>query len=242
MARLTKTEAIAQLTALAAVVAIDERGEGFELRPKSAMGTSLTAMTERLRLASASEAIVRVHDASGRPWVLTLRFESAAMRGTEMAEAVFRAVGLRLDPAHRKAQRVAINGRAWLTAVNCQNVVDRDVVEARIIDVADGGVAVVTTRLLRPGDRLLLRARFFATELNTEVRVARIHEEGGLVEAGCRLIGITAEQRELLNEVIAYREPSQAPSIRELLDQFDPSGEAPSEAPSLWRRLLRKAA
>ena len=242
MARLTKTDAVAQLTAYPTILALNEQGGEFELHPKSANGTLLTALNQRLPLASTSHVTVRVSDGGGRPWVLTLRVESAAMCGTEMAETVLRAVGLRLDPAHRKAERLAINGQAWLTAVNCQNVVDGDVVEARVIDVADGGVAVVSDRLLRPGDRLLLRARFFANWFNAEVRVARLRERDGMVEAGCQFIGITREQRAALNEVMAYREPSPTPSIHSLLRDFDWDDQATTSSPSFWRRLLRKAA
>jgi hypothetical protein len=241
MASLTKTQAVEQLSTLPVIFALDEQGGEFELRPRSATGTLLTAVTERLRLASASGATVRIHDATGRPWLLTLRVESAAMRDTDTAETVFRAVGLTLDQAHRKAERVAINGQAWLTAVNCQNVVDRDVVEARIVDAAEGGVAVLTGRLLRPGDRLLLRARFFATWLDAEVRVARICEHDGMVEAGCQFIAISTDQRRVLRAVMEHREPEQAASVHSLLREFEWENEVEPEPSPLWRRLLRKA-
>ena len=97
MARLTKTQAVTQLTAYATIVAVDERDREFEFQPSSADGTLLTATTARLRLASASLAKVRVHDSDGRPWLVTLRVESAVMRDAEQAEMVLRAVGLRLD-------------------------------------------------------------------------------------------------------------------------------------------------
>ena len=242
MPSLTKAQAVAQLTAHPTILAVDEQGEKLELCPTSASGTLLTAVTERLRLVSASCATVRLHDATGRPWLLTLRVESAKMRDKNTAETVLRAVGLALDQAHRKAERVAINGQAWLTAVNCQNVVDRDIVEARILDAAEGGVAVLTSRLLRPGDRLLMRARFFATWLNAEVRVARVSEHDGLVEAGCHFIAISAEQRRVLRGVLEHREPSQAPNVQSLLRDFDWEEEAEPEPPALWRRLFRKAA
>jgi hypothetical protein len=242
MPRLSKTQAIAELCAYPTVVAHDEQGDEFELHPVSASGTLLTAVTERLRLASASHASVRIHDATGRPWVLTLRVESAEMRDKDTAETVFRAVGLALDQAHRKADRVAINGQAWLTAVNCQDVVDGDVVDARILDVAEGGVAIATARLLRPGDRLLLRARFFATWFNAEVRVARVSQRDGMVEAGCQFIAITSDQRRVLGQVMQHREPDQAPSIHNLLHDFDWDCDPISEPAPLWRRLLRKAA
>lgn len=239
MARLTKTQAVTQLTAYATVVAVDERDREFEFQPSSAKGTLLTATTGRLRLASASLAKVRMNDSDGRPWLVTLRVESAAMRDAEQAEMVLRAVGLRLDREHRKAERLPIGGQAWLTAVNCQNVVDQDVVEATILDVAEGGVAIVTQRLLRPGDRLLVRARFFATMLHAEVRVARIQEREGMVEAGCRFIAISTDQRRVLAEVMMHRESSQAAAIHSLLRDFD--WDEPAAPSPFWRRWLRKA-
>jgi hypothetical protein len=164
------------------------------------------------------------------------------MHDKDTAETRLRAVGLTLDRAHRKAERMAINGQAWLTAVNCQNVVDRDVVEARILDVAEGGVALITKRLLRPGDRLLLRARFFATWVNAELRVARVSERDGMVEAGCHFIALSSDQRRVLREVMEHREPSHAPSVRSLLSDVDWHEDVEPEPPSLWRRLRRKAA
>src|SRR5436305_5873040 len=201
MARLTRSEAVALLAASPLVTATDEHGVDFSFQPTSATGTQLVVRTERLRLASVSQATVRLHDAIGRPWLLDLRIESAELHRQYQAEAVLRAVGLRLDPAHRAAERIAIDGKAALTAINCKNVVDGDLVEARILDVAEGGVAVVTQRLLRPGDRLFIRARFFATEFDAEVRVARVSERNGMVEVGCRFISMTGDQRRTLRDV-----------------------------------------
>jgi hypothetical protein len=241
--RLTKTAAVAQLTAYPTIAALDEHGEEFELHPLSAVGTLLCARTERLWLASAATptALVRVHDGQGRPWQLTLRVESATMDGNDAAQTTFRAVGLRLDSGRRKAERVPIMGQAWLTAINCQNVVDEDVVEARILDVAEGGIAVATQRLLRPGDRLSLRARFFATLFSAEVQVVHVRERLGEVEAGCQFLTVTARQRAELREVMAYREPEREPGVHSLLRdvEWDQTGQQGS---SFWRRLLRKAA
>lgn len=242
MARLTKTEAVEQLAAQGTVLATDQSGQAFELQPRSADGTRLTALTGRLRLASATQATVRVQDQTGRPWIVTLRVEAAAMHSQDTAETVLRATGLRLDPAHRKAERVAINGRASLTAINCQNVVDADVVEARVFDLAEGGVAIATQRLLRSGDRLLLQARFFATEIEAEVRVARIRERrDGVVEAGCRFIALTREQRATVQDLLAHRNTGESLNIRSLLSDGESERAAASESAPLWRRVLRKA-
>jgi hypothetical protein len=241
VSRLTKTAAVAQLTAYPTIAALDDRGEQFELHPQSAAGTLLHARTDRLRLVSAATALVRVHDGQGRPWQLTLRVESAEMDGNDSAQTTFRAIGLRLDPGHRKSERVPIMGQAWLTAINCQDVVDDDVVEARILDVAEGGIAVTGQRLLRPGDRLSLRARFFATWFTAEVRVIHVRERLGEVEAGCQFLGISARQRAALREVMAYREPERDTGVQSLLRDFD-WDESQQDGSSFWRRLLRKAA
>ena len=98
-----------------------------------------------------------------------------------------------------------MGGHARLIAYSCQNVVDGDVVEGSIVDVSDNGVAFMTRRLLRPGDRLSFAGRFFATVVEAEVRVARIAEVAGQLQVGCTFIAIEPAERAKLRAVTAVR-------------------------------------
>ena len=109
-----------------------------------------------------------------------------------------------------------MGGHARLIAYSCQNVVDGDVVEGSIVDVSDNGVAFMTRRLLRPGDRLSFAGRFFATVVEAEVRVARIAEVAGQLQVGCTFIAIEPAERTKLRAVTAVRQPGEAASFNVL--------------------------
>ena len=247
MARLTKTEAVALLAAEPVTTTTDAQGETLELRPRSADGTQLVALADRLGLASAAAPLsARVYDADGRPWLLGLEIEQGDFHDKETARVTLRATTLRLDRDSRQAERTPVNGRAQLTAVGCHHVVDGEVVLAEILDIADGGVAFTTRRVLRVNDSLILKARFFATELEAEVWVVRVVDRGHEFLVGARFVAITPAQRQALRELTEYRRPqsSTAGLLRELTGEA-PKPEAPAPAPaapSLWRRVLRRSA
>jgi hypothetical protein len=134
-----------------------------------------------------------------------------------------------------------MGGHARLIAYSCQNVVDGDVVEGSIVDVSDNGVAFMTRRLLRPGDRLSFAGRFFATVVEAEVRVARIAEMAGQLQVGCTFIGIEQAERAKLRTVTAVRRPGEAASFN-MLQQLNAERAArePDESGSRWRRLFRR--
>ena len=60
-----------------------------------------------------------------------------------------------------------------------------------------------------------------------------------MVEAGCRFIAISGDQRRVLGEVMKHREPRQATTLHSLLREFD--WDDPAEPTPFWRRWLRKA-
>jgi hypothetical protein len=122
-------------------------------------------------------------------------------------------------------------------------VVDGDVVEGSIVDVSDNGVAFLTRRLLRPGDRLSFAGRFFATVVEAEVRVARIAEVAGQLQVGCTFIAIEQAERKKLRAVTAVRPSGEAASFN-VLQQLNAERAAHEfeQTGSRWRRLFRRSA
>jgi PilZ domain len=243
VARLSMTQAVALLGAKA-VIAVDEaNGRELELTPLSHAGTRLTATADRLRIGESDVLVARVHDDDLRPWLVGLEIESAAFQSAQLAKVVLRARSIRLDERHRQADRTSLGGHARLVAVNCQNVVDGDVVEGSIVDVSDNGVALLTQRLLRAGDRLDFSGRFFATVVTAEVRVARVTTVDHQLLAGCTFISIDPAERRKLREVTAFR-PVGEPADFSLLQLMAAERVADEEEPrtGLWRRVRRRNA
>jgi hypothetical protein len=236
------TQAVA-LLAEAPISAHDAHGRTLDLTPRSHSGTRLTVTADRLRIGDADAITARVHGDDLRPWLVSFEVESAAYHTAELARVVLRARAIKLDGNHRQADRTSLGGHARLIAINCQNVVDGDVVEASIVDVSDSGVAVMTRRLLRPGDRLSFSGRFFATVVEAEVRVARVSEIGGQLQVGCTFIAIAAAERAKLRAVTEVRPAGEAASFT-LLQQITAERVAREreDEPPRWRRMFRRSA
>ena len=236
------TQAVA-LLADAPISARDAQGRTLDLTPQSHSGTRLTVTADRLRIGDADTITARVHGDDLRPWLVSFEVESASYQSAELASVVLRARAIKLDDKHRQADRTSLGGHARLIAINCQNVVDGDLVEGSIVDVSDNGVALHTRRLLRPGDRLTFSGRFFATVVEAEVRVARVSEIGGQLQVGCTFIAIDAAQRAKLRAVTRVRPAGEAASFT-LLQQISAERVAREreEAPPRWRRIFRRSA
>lgn len=236
------TQAVA-LLADAPISARDARERTLDLIPRSHDGTRLTVTADRLRIGDTDTITARVHGDDLRPWVVSFEVESASYHTAELASVVLRARAIKLDEKHRHADRTSLGGHARLIAVNCQNVVDGDVVEGSIVDVSDNGVALQTRRLLRPGDRLMFAGRFFATVVEAEVRVARVSETGGQLQVGCTFIAIDPAERAKLRAVTTVRPAGEAASFT-VLQQITAervAREREDEAPR-WRRMFRRSA
>jgi hypothetical protein len=242
MARLTMTQAVEKLAAAGTILAEDAAGRSIELTPTAHAGTRLTATAERLRVTDGGELTTRVHGDDLRPWLVRFSTESAAYHTPHLALVELRARGIKLDQNHRRSDRAALGGHARLVAVNCQDVVDGDVVEGSIVDVSDSGVAFLTRRLLRQGDRLEFSGRFFATVVEAEVRVARVSEEAGQLQVGCMFIAIEPSERAKLRQVGTAR--AGGPADFSLLQQLaaERTSWDAEEPPSGWRRFFRRSA
>jgi PilZ domain len=205
VARLTPTEAIAL-----ALAGLDTRvetatGDEIQIHPTATKGTRVWATAPRLQVAGGMELRARVvspHD--GRPWMLAFVIEDAQIHSADLAKIRLRATSVALDDTRRKNVRVPAGGVAWLTAVNCLDVVDGDRVDGTIVDLSRDGLAFATGRVLREGDRLILHARFFAQEVDAEVRVTSTRAAlGGRILAGCRFIDIDRTNQARVDAIIA---------------------------------------
>ena len=204
-------------------------------------GTQLTGTADRMRVVGGMELAGRVV-VGGRRYRVTMMCERAVFESADDARIRLRATGVAEDGAETivVAGRQTLQRPARMTAVYCQDVVDGDVVDGTIVDLTRLGVTFQTTRLLRRGDRLFLRARFFAEPLETTVRVAATRTVDGSVVAECVFQVPTRALAETVERIASARveAPVSAPldiaSVRRSL-VVDPVEEAP------WRRLLRRS-
>jgi PilZ domain len=236
------TQAVAKL-GTHTVVTVEASGRELELTPISCEGTRLTATADRLRIGESDLLTARVHGDDLRPWLVGFDVESAAFHSAEHAKVVLRARSIKLDQRHRQADRTSLGGHARLVAINCQDVVDRDIVEGSIVDVSDNGVALLTKRLLRPGDLLDFSGRFFATVVTAEVRVARVTAVDGQLLAGCTFSSIDAAERKKLRDITAVRPSGEAASFT-MLQHIAAERLAREAEPAsgLLRRFFRRSA
>ena len=204
-------------------------------------GTQLTGTADRMRIVGGMELAGRVV-ASGRRYRVTMVCERAVLETAHDARVRLRAVDVAEEGAETivLASRQTLRRPARMTAIYCQDVVDGDVVDGTIIDLTRLGVTFQTTRLLRRGDRLLVRARFYAEPLETSVRVASTHMVSGSVIAECAFQLPTRELAEIVERIASARRevPAGAPldiaSVRRSLVV-----EHVDDGP--WRRLLRRS-
>jgi hypothetical protein len=236
------TQAVAKLGALT-VVAVEVSGSELVLTPLSYDGTRLTVTADRLRIGESELLTARVHGDDLRPWLVGFDVEAATLHSAQDAKVVLRARSIRLDQRHRQADRTSLGGHARLVAINCQNVVDGDIVEGSIMDVSDNGVALLTHRLLRPGDLLDFCGRFFATVVTAEVRVARVSAADGQLLAGCTFSSIAAAERRKLRDVTAVRPSGEAATFT-MLQHIAAERMAREAEPAsgLLRRFFRRSA
>ena len=216
-------------------------GDPICVQATSTKGTRVWGTAPRLRVAEGmmlQSRVVRPEDTS--PWVVAFEIEAAQVHTTELAHVRLRVVSVRPDPTRRRNVRVPTGGVAWLTAVNCLDVVDGDRVDGTIVDLSHDGLAFATTRVLRSGDRLLLRARFFADQVDAEIRVTSARPSpGGRTIAGCTFIHIDPPNQHRIDALISTTATidyhNQPPIDLTTLRQA-----ANSERQAGWRRFLRR--
>ena len=170
---------------------------------------------------------------------MSLLVDEADYHSHDLARVRLRAEAVTADASRRRSPRVRAGGIAWLTAVNCQHVVDRDRVDGTMVDLSREGVAFATNRVLRPSDRLTFHGRFFADAVEAEVRVTSVREAAsGRLVVGCSFIEIDAENRARV-ERLAANAPAQgrpAASFSEL--RLLAADEQPGQGG--WRRRFKR--
>ena len=175
----------------------------------------VTVTAPRLSVATGMTPTGRVVGPDGRPWELHLLIEDAGYHTADLAMVRMSPTSVAVDQSRRGAERVPIGGVAWLEAVNCQDVVDRDRVDGTLEDLSRTGVAFTTARVLRAGDRLVFHGRFFADSISGEVRVASVRPAGvpGHTIVGCRFIDIDRDSITKIDRILSGgRAPSERPS------------------------------
>jgi hypothetical protein len=204
-------------------------------------GSRLTGTADRMRVVGGMELFGRVV-VGGRRYRVTMVCERAVLETAYDARIRLRAVDVMEEGAETivLASRQTLRRPARMTAIYCSDIVDGAVVDGTIVDLSRLGVTFQTTRMLRRGDRLFLRARFFAEPLETSVRVASTRKVDGAVVAECVFQVPTRELAETVERIASLREsvPASTPfdiaSVRRslIVEHID-------EAP--WRRLLRRS-
>ena len=210
-------------------------------------GERATVTAPRLSVATGMTLTGRVVGPDARPWELHLNVVDASYHTQDLAMVQLVPGVIQVDESRRAAERVPIGGVAWLEAVNCQEVVDRDRVDGTLDDLSRTGVAFTTARVLRVGDRLMFHGRFFADSINGEVRVASVrpaHQPGHTV-VGCRFLHVDNDSIAKIDRVLSGgQEPSEQPglsiaALRELVVVED--GVEPEEDPgSGWLSRIRR--
>jgi PilZ domain len=204
MASLSRQQAISMLfSGLAADLEADE-GATVTVQPSGMAGDSAWVTAPRLKVAGGMRLRGRLLDADGEPWIVGLVVDEADYHTHDLARVRLRADSVTADASRRRNPRVRTGGIAWLSAVNCQNVVDGDRVDGTMVDLSRDGVAFATNRVLRPSDRLTFHGRFFADTVEAEVRVTSVRDAAsGRLVVGCAFIEIDAENRARVERLAA---------------------------------------
>jgi|tagenome__1003787_1003787.scaffolds.fasta_scaffold20986570_5 hypothetical protein len=201
-----------------------------------------TATAPRLSVATGMRLTGRVLGPDGRPWEVGLTIEDARYHSPDLATIALRVVGVEVDRTRRTANRVPIGGVAWLEAVNCQDVVDGDRVDGTLEDLSQTGVAFATRRILRVNDRLIFHGRFFADEINGEVRVASVRpaQSPGQSIVGCRFIDLDGESQRRIERILSGGRTEVAPSGVDLGALRTAAGQGSVHDGDGWRRVFRR--
>jgi hypothetical protein len=204
MASLSHQQAISMLFSGLAADLEAEEGATVTVQPSGMAGDTVWVTAPRLQIAGGMRLRGRLLDSDGEPWIVALVVDEADYHSHELARVRLRADSVTADASRRRNPRVRAGGIAWLSAVNCQHVVDGDRVDGTMVDLSRDGVAFATNRVLRPSDRLMFHGRFFADTVEADVRVISVREAAsGRLIVGCAFIEIDAENRARVERLAA---------------------------------------
>jgi hypothetical protein len=204
MASLSHQQAISMLFSGLAADLEAEEGATVTVQPSGMAGDTVWVTAPRLEIAGGMRLRGRLLDSDGEPWIVALVVDEADYHSHDLARVRLRADSVTADASRRRNPRVRAGGIAWLSAVNCQHVVDGDRVDGTMVDLSRDGVAFATNRVLRPSDRLTFHGRFFADTVEAEVRVISVREAAsGRLIVGCAFIEIDAENKARVERLAA---------------------------------------
>ena len=206
MPRLTPTQAVARLFSTP-VIELEVEGEGgstMKLQITAIDRTRAVALTPRLKARTGMALIGRVIDDDERPWMVALKIERAEFHSKALARVELRAQRVGLDTTRRTTVRQPAGGMAWLTALSCRDIVDGDRIDGTMTDLSLTGVGFATNRVLRVGDELIFHGRFFAEEVDAEVRIASLREstQPGRMIVGARFVAIDGINRQRIEHIL----------------------------------------
>ena len=221
----------------------NEDGATVTVNPSGMAGDTAWVTAPRLQVAGGMRLHGRLVAADGEPWVVSFVVDEAEFYSHDLARVRLRADEVVADDSRRRNPRIPAGGIAWLAAVNCQNVVDGDRVDGTMVDLSLDGVAFATNRVLRQADRLMFHGRFFAEQVDAEVRVTSVRESGaaGRLIVGCSFIDIDTENRARVARLTSG-ESRQAPPAAGAFDvarlRVLAEGEKPEQGG--WRNRFRR--
>ncbi|MDX6533792.1 MAG: PilZ domain [Gaiellales bacterium] len=219
----------------------DADGGAVPVTVTDQIGRELIGTAPRFTVSGGQLLSTRLLTSDGDPHTVRLVVEEAAYESPELARVRLAIESVELDPRHRRAPRLRSGGTAWLTALNCQEVVDGDRVDGTIVDVSASGVAFSSNRVLRRGDCLEFHGRFFSETVDGEVRVASLRQAAvpDRTIYGCEFIAMDDETREQVDRIVSgERRTSVDLSAIQALVQAHRSADAARET-GRRRRFLR---
>jgi hypothetical protein len=239
MASLSHQQAISMLFSGLAADLEAEEGATVTVQPSGMAGDTVWVTAPRLEIAGGMRLRGRLLDSDGEPWIVALVVDEADYHSHELARVRLRADSVTADASRRRNPRVRAGGIAWLSAVNCQHVVDGDRVDGTMVDLSRDGVAFATNRVLRPSDRLTFHGRFFADTVEAEVRVISVREAAsGRLIVGCAFIEIDAENRARVERLAANAPSPGRPAATFSELRLLAADEQPG--PGGWRRRFKR--
>ncbi len=216
----TLERAAERLVEESAVDMSSELGGDVEVWTISSSGACVRASAPRLRVAADSTLICRM-SIDGVPHVITVLVEQADIQSASRAALQLRVVDALPDGARRAAERVAIAGRATLTAVACSKIPPSEPLIGHLMDVSRTGVgALVADHRVQTNDRFELHSRMLDGEIRCHVRVKHVQATGrpGERRIGCMLIdpapAVQATLDRLLGRLTGPADPAAASAIR----------------------------
>ncbi len=244
MSRLTPTHAVARLFATSEAELEVEGGEPVKVRATAIDGTRVVGLAPRLRTTAGTALIGRVIGEDQRPWMVALQIERADFHSQDLARVELRATRVGLDTTRRTMVRQPAGGMAWLTAISCQDTADGERIDGTMTDLSMNGVGFATNRVLRIGDELMFHGRFFAEEVDAEVRIASQREGAapGRQIFGARFVAVDGANRQRIQHILAgvprsLNEPGlDLGELRGVVTAIEADGKGG------WRRVFRRNA